>query len=67
MATKKITIEVEVPEGVDERLFKMEVERQLARIALLITLETLQKRIPSPGEVEDLAREIKKRAYRGHE
>ncbi|MEB3779459.1 MAG: hypothetical protein GSR85_04425 [Desulfurococcales archaeon] len=67
MATKKITVEVEVPEGVDERHFRMEVERQLARIALLITLETLQKRIPSPREVEDLAREIKKRAYRGHE
>jgi len=65
VATKKIVVEVEVPEGLDETLFLREAERQLARVALLMTLENLQKRMPSQREVEDLSREIKKKAYRG--
>ena len=65
MATRKITIEVEVPEGLDESYFKREAERELARLTLLLTLETLQKRTPTKEEVEQLAREIKRKAYRG--
>ena len=64
MATKKVVIEVEVPRGVDEKVFLREAERQLARISLLMTLENLQKRVPSQEEVEELSREIKRKAYR---
>ena len=64
VATKKVVIEVEVPRGVDEKVFLREAERQLARISLLMTLENLQKRVPSQEEVEELSREIKRKAYR---
>ena len=64
MATKKVVIEVEVPRGVDEKVFLREAERQLARISLLMVLENLQKRVPSQEEVEELSREIKRKAYR---
>ncbi len=57
-------MEVEVPEGVDEESFRRKAERQLARIALQMVLGTLQRRIPSREEAEDLAKEIKRRAYR---
>ena len=62
-ATKKITIEVEVPEGLDEGLFREEAQRQLARIALLMALEKwgkqLEERELTPEE-EELLKEIKK-------
>jgi len=64
VSTKKVVIEVEVPRGVDEKVFLREAERQLARISLLMVLENLQKRVPGQEEVEELSREIKRKAYR---
>ena len=65
MATRRITIEVEVPEGISEEDFKREARRQLARLTLLMALETLQRQAPTEEEINDLAREIKRKAYSG--
>ena len=63
--TKKITIEVEVPEGVSGERVVEELRRQAARIVALLALESQQRREPSSGEVERLAEAIKRAAYRG--
>ena len=62
---KRVSIEVEVPEGVDLQVFRREAERQLARLSLLLALEALQRRTPTKGEAEELVRQVKRRAYRG--
>ena len=64
---RKITIEVEVPEGVSGEKVEEELRRQAARIVALLALESLQTREPSSREVEDLAEAIKRAAYRGRQ
>jgi len=65
MATKKITIEVEVP---DETIIgdkELEVMRSAAKRALIyLILEKAQKREPTQEEINKLAEEAKKNIYR---
>ena len=57
---RKVVVEVEVPEGVNEVEFLREARRQLARLALLYTLESLQRRAPSQEEIQELIQKVKK-------
>ena len=61
MATKKVVIEVEVPEGVDTVLFERLVKREALRMARVLGEweSRLGERELTPGE-ERLLREIKR-------
>ena len=60
MATKKITIEVEVPEGVDEGLARLYLERAARKLKALAEMEASQEPTPSPG-ARELLEEIRRR------
>ena len=65
MATKKITVEVEVPSDMEEDLFRRILVKEARRIAKLITEweDRMVERQPKPEE-EALLREIKREVAR---
>ncbi|MEB3861612.1 MAG: hypothetical protein GSR84_05245 [Desulfurococcales archaeon] len=64
MATKKITIEVEVPEWVSEWEAREAIVSAARRAVLYLALERAQRREPNQEEVEELAGEAKRSIYR---
>ena len=59
MTTKKITIEVEVPEGVDEGLARLYLERAARKLRALAEMEASPESQPSP-EARKLLEEIRR-------
>ena len=64
MSGEKVVVEVEVPQGVDREEYLREVNRVLEALKLRMLLDRAQRRVPSQEEVEELAREAKRRIRR---
>ena len=65
MATKKITIEVEVPEGVSIGERELEAMQTAAKRTLIyLLLEKAQKREPTEEELQELVKEAKRNIYK---
>ena len=64
MSEEKVVVEVEVPRGVDREEYLREVSRVLEALKLRMLLDRAQRRVPSVDEVEELAREAKRRIRR---
>ncbi len=65
MATRKVVIEVEVPEELRIGEGEVEAMRSAARRALIyMILEKYQRREPTREELEELVRKVKEGVYR---
>ena len=64
LSGEKVVVEVEVPQGVDREEYLREVNRVLEALKLRMLLDRAQRRVPSQEEVEELAREAKRRIRR---
>ena len=62
VATKKITIEVEVPEDID----KEAVERLARTLTAWFSMIRLRNTL-TPGEIEDLFREVEEAVWKRHQ
>ncbi len=64
VATKRITVEVEVPEWLGEGEAREAILSAARRAVLYLALERAQRREPSQEEIEELAGEAKRSIYR---
>ena len=64
MATRRITVEVEVPEWLGEGEAREAVLSAARRTILYLALERAQRREPSQEEIEELSDEVKRSIYR---
>ena len=65
MATRKVTIEVEVPEGVSIGERELEAMQTAAKRTLIyLLLEKAQKREPTEEELRELVKEAKRNIYK---
>ncbi|MEB3779452.1 MAG: hypothetical protein GSR85_04390 [Desulfurococcales archaeon] len=64
MATRKITVEVEVPGWLATSDAEEVIRSAVRRAVLYLTLERVQRREPTSEELEELAGEAKKSIYK---